>query len=422
VFQQRFGTSNTLRLSGYAGNRKVEQFLAIPPSAEASPTHAGADVVLDSDYRGADLRWSWQGEIAGRAAEFTIGSNYDEQVQLRQGYTNFVGTTLGVRGVLRRDETGTFSNGDGFAQLWWAFAPRWSALAGVRYSRVDVRSRDRYIVGANPDDSGNRRYSNTTPVAGVMFHPVEPLRLYISAGRGFETPTFNELSYRADGGAGLAFDLRPATSNNYEFGARWRGAGGFSLDAALFRADSRNELAVARNTGGRSSYRNVGGARRQGFELSTGIALAHDLKAELAYTWLDAYFRSDYLICNVPGCTVPNATVPAGSPIPGVPAHMGQFTLGYSPGDWSSSIELAGMSGLTTNDLGTVRSPGFLLVNAEIGRNIELDYGTLRLFARGDNLFDRKYVGSVIVNEGNGRYFESGLDRTGMIGVQWQWR
>ena len=32
-------------------------------------------------------------------------------------------------------------------------------------------------------------------------------RLYASAGRGFETPTFNELGYRADGGAGLALDL-----------------------------------------------------------------------------------------------------------------------------------------------------------------------------------------------------------------------
>lgn len=28
------------------------------------------------------------------------------------------------------------------------------------------------------------------------------------------------------------------------------------------------------------------------------------------------------------------------------------------------------------------------------------------MFSRVDNVFDRRYVGSVIVNEGNGRYFE----------------
>ena len=58
---------------------------------------------------------------------------------------------------------------------------------------------------------------------------------------------------------------------------------------------------MARNTGGRSSYRNVAAARRQGFEGGARIPLAHDLKLEMAYTWLDATYRSSYLICVVPG-------------------------------------------------------------------------------------------------------------------------
>src|SRR5690606_36065794 len=100
--------------------------------------------------------------------------------------------------------------------------------------------------------------------AGLMFAPNDRTRVYLSAGRGFETPTFNELSYRADGGAGLAFDLRPAISDNLELGFKWRRSGGGLLEAALFRADTDNELAVARNVGGRSSFSNVGSARREG--------------------------------------------------------------------------------------------------------------------------------------------------------------
>jgi iron complex outermembrane recepter protein len=34
-----------------------------------------------------------------------------------------------------------------------------------------------------------------------------------------------------------------------------------------------------------------------------------------------------------------------------------------------------------------------------------------------DNLADRNYVGSVIVNEGNGRYFEPAPGRTFLLGA-----
>ena len=38
-------------------------------------------------------------------------------------------------------------------------------------------------------------------------------------------------------------------------------------------------------------------------------------------------------------------------------------------------------------------------------------------FVRSDNLFNRRYAGSVIVNEGNGRYFEPAPGRTWLGGV-----
>ena len=35
---------------------------------------------------------------------------------------------------------------------------------------------------------------------------------------------------------------------------------------------------------------------------------------------------------------------------------------------------------------------------------------------RGDNRADRRYAGSVIVNEGNARYFEPAAGRTWLVG------
>ena len=73
------------------------------------------------------------------------------------------------------------------------------------------------------------------------------------------------------------------------------------------------------------------------------------------------------------------------------------------------------------NDLGTDAAPSYFVAAADVGYGFDVASGQLRTFARIDNLFDRKYAGSVIVNDANGRYFEPAPDRTLMLGVQWQW-
>lgn len=424
VFEQALGEAHTLRLMGYAGQREVEQFLSVPVGAQANPLSSGGVIDLDNDYAGLDLRWSWQGQLAGRPFELTVGANADRQRQHRRGYENFAGAgedlQLGVRGRPRRDERNQASNRDGFVQGWWRLAPRWSMLAGFRHSEVRFRSRDHYVTAGNPDDSGRVGYRQTTPVAGVAFSPGERLRLYLSAGRGFETPTFNEIGYRADGGAGLAFDLRPAVGDNLELGMKWRDGAGAHWEAALFRADTDDELAVARNVGGRSSYRNVGQARRQGLEATWSRPLGERWDLRLAYTWLDAEFRSDYLICTGAGCTVPATRVAAGSRIPGVARQQAYGRLQWDGGPWLATLEATATGDVVVDDLGRASAPGHLLIHLEWSREWRWNGGLLRGFARIDNLFDRGYIGSVIVNEGNGRYFEPGPGRGLLLGAQWR--
>ena len=45
----------------------------------------------------------------------------------------------------------------------------------------------------------------------------------------------------------------------------------------------------------------------------------------------------------------------------------------------------------------------------------------LQAFARIDNALDRFHIGSVIVNEGNGRFYEPGAGRTFTVGARWHW-
>ncbi|HBK45207.1 MAG TPA: TonB-dependent receptor, partial [Xanthomonadaceae bacterium] len=186
VFTQQ-SDRQTLRLMAYAGRREVEQFLAVPVATQANPLHSGGVIDLDSDYGGADARWAWHGDLLGRPLELTVGANADRQRQHRTGYENFVGDALGVKGALRRDQRDRVENVDQFAQAWWQWSERWSALVGVRRSEVRFRSDDRYVTARNPDDSGRRDYAATTPVAGLVLRASDDLRVYVSAGRGFET-------------------------------------------------------------------------------------------------------------------------------------------------------------------------------------------------------------------------------------------
>ncbi len=419
--EQPLRGGHALEAMAYAGQRGIEQFLALPVAAQANPLNAGGVIDLDNDYGGVDLRWTWRGALGGRAFEVTAGGNADRQRQHRRGYENFVGGALGVRGALRRDERNRVDNLDRYAQAWWQFAERWSLLAGARRSELRFRSHDGYVTAANPDDSGRVEYSSTAPVLGLTFAPHGDWRLYLSAGRGFETPTFNELGYRADGGAGLAFDLRAAASRNVELGAKWRNARGAQVEAALFRADTDDELAVARNVGGRSSFRNVGRARREGAEVSASLPLAQDWALALAWTWLDARFRDGFPICTAAGCTAPSVQVPAGTAIPGTARQQAFARVQWRPRGWTFALEAQGMGAVGVNDTGSERAPGHVVAHLEAARTWRTARGSLRAFARVDNLLDRDHIGSVIVNEGNGRYYEPGPGRGWLLGLRWHW-
>ncbi|WP_092409940.1 TonB-dependent receptor family protein [Dokdonella immobilis] len=418
IWEQTLSAHQDWRLLAYAGRREVTQFLAIPVGAQASPGSGGGVVDLDGDYRGADLRWSWR----SAPFELTIGTSIEDFDQQRRGYENFFGDLLGVRGVMRRDETDRVRSVDQYAQLQWTPAEAWSLFVGGRRSTLAFTVADRYVGTGNPDDSGRRDYTATTPVAGLIVRPHDDLRLYANWGEGFETPTLAELGYRSDGGAGLNFELRPARSHSSELGAKLRLAPALEANVALFRADTDDEIAVATNAGGRSTYRNVARARRQGAEASVQAQWSGAWRLQLAATWLDARFRSPFLACAGTPCTTPSVPVASGSRLPGVPrlSVHAQLVHGDDTGwRWRARFEHVG--DVPVNDIASQSAAAYDVFGLDLGYGLALANGKLRAFADLDNLFDRRYAGSVIVNDGNGRYYEPAAGRSLTVGLQWQW-
>ena len=406
IYERRVDEANTLRVLAYTGHRNTLQFQSIPTGPQANPLHPGGVIALSSTYRGTDLRWTTRGAFADRPFTLVAGLAYDELDQHRFGYQNFVGAppnqTLGVQGALRRDEIDTAANFDQYLQGTLQLAPAWSITAGLRHSRVRFDSADRYIAGPNGDDSGATRYSATVPVLGVLYALNERVHLYATAGRGFETPTFNELAYRPDGTTGLNFALQPARSDNAEVGVKTRTDLG-EMTAALFETRTHDEIVTLTNSGGRATFQNAGSTRRSGAEVAWSATWAEYLRAQAAATWLDATYREGER---------------DGKRIPGVARSALYAALAWAPPQgWRGGIDLRRLSRVVVDDANSDAAPGYFIAGANVGYVARFGAWQLTGFARGDNLFDRKYAGSVIVNEGNQRFFEPAPGRTWLVGV-----
>ena len=431
VRQEQLGTIYENELSGtddlmgtvYSGHRATTQFQAIPESTERAAASPGGVIVLSRDFWGMDLHVRDHRDLAGGPLVVTAGVSYDDLEEARQGYLNFDGNVLGVEGVLRRDEANHVYDADEYLQAQWDPGTRWRVLAGVRNSVVDVSDHDHLPLLTGPPESGVR-YTATDPVGGITFRAAQRTNLYVSYGRGFETPTLDQLAYRSTNAAltGLNLGLEPARSNNVEAGVKSAGEG-WRADAAAFYIQTRDELAVQANASGRSVYENIGATKRRGLELGVDALWPHGFSARLAYTYLHAVVAQSYLTCFTAPCKsaeIPSGTaasIPAGNHLPAVPANAlyAGLTWADAPHGFSVTLETVGRAQIYTDDRNDAAAPGYWVANLRAGLVQESHGWRFSEFARIDNLADRRYVGTVIVNETNGRYFEPAPGRTAYV-------
>jgi iron complex outermembrane recepter protein len=427
VYDNKLSAADDFIASVYTGHRATTQFQAIPQATQqAAPLYPGGVIDLDRAYWGADVHVADQRTVGGTPLLLIAGVNYDDLAEARKGYLNYIGSQVGVQGALRRNEANHVYDFDQYLQAQWDPAERWRLIAGVRNSLVEVSSHGHLAVLDDADSSV--RYSAVNPVAGVTYRASSAINIYGSYGKGFETPTLNDLAYRSVDGSlsGLNFGLKPAHSDNYEAGIK---AGNESLRAnlAAFYIKTTDELAVLQNSGGRTVNQNISETTRRGLELGLDAAWTDGFSARVAYTYIKAVVAQPYFTCVAAPCNpLSNPTGPP--PANFLPVAAGAFlpavarnslyvgvSWNYAPLGFSSTLEAMSRSKIYADDRNSDAAAGYWVANWRAGFQQDTRHWHFSEFARLDNLANRAYVGSVIVNETNSRFFEPAPGRTAYL-------
>ena len=429
VYEDTHSYNDDISASTYTGHRATTQFQAIPVATQGAPLSPGGIIDLDRAYWGVDLHATDHRELAGMPFQITAGVNYDDLAETRKGFLNFIGTVTGVQGYLRRNEANNVYDFDQYLQAQWDPGARWRLIGGVRNNSVEVTSHGHIAIIDGADSSV--RYSAVNPVAGVTFRATSWANIYGSYGKGFETPTLNDLAYRSVDGSlpGLNLGLQPARSNNFEAGIK-AGNEFVRANLALFYIKTENELSVLQNASGRTVNQNIGETKRRGLELGADANWAGGFSTprhSLHPISTRSGFAQPYFTCTGPPCNPlanPSGPPPAnfvqvaaGSLLPAVPRnslYLG-LTWEFVPLGFSTTLETVGRSAIYADDRNTAAAPGYWVANIRAGFKQETRHWRFSEYARIDNFANRAYVGSVIVNETNSRFFEPAPGRTAYL-------
>ncbi|HEX6828900.1 MAG TPA: TonB-dependent receptor [Burkholderiales bacterium] len=469
VYEQNLTPRDTLRVMGYLGVRSNEQFLSIPlnGTSQGAVKAAGAVSSFDRDLFGGSAWWTRRTELAGTPLTFTAGADYENAKEDRTGYLNNFGAiaqVANVLGALKRNEENTTYTWGVFAQGEWQFAPAWSLSAGLRYTKANFESDDRFIctdtinttgtplgtcsgsftgndggpftprpvtaaaASQNPDDSGSVGYDAWTPVLGLLYRLSATTTLYANVGKSFETPTLAELAFRSDGGAGLNFSLQASTSWQYELGAKMFLGADTRMNAALFYIDTKDEVVTATNSGGRSTFQNAPGTRRSGAELSLDSRFGRGFSGYLAATYLNAEFTDSFVTCIALPCNAANpansALVNSGNAIPNIPNYTvyGQLSWAYAPVGFSAGLEGWWQGKMYADDRNTATAGSYWIASLSAGFAQNLGGLSLSEFVRVNNLFDREYIAALAVNNTNGQFYYPAADRNYLVGITASYR
>lgn len=254
----------------------------------------------------------------------------------------------------------------------------------ARYESIDVE-RINQLDGSR----GETSITAFTPGLGATWNPSPGLTVFTSLHEGFAPPRVEDLV----GTAGTVTEVDAEESTNFELGLRREVADKWSVQAAYFRTDFNNLIAVGSIAGGGTPL-SQGKALFEGVELNANGQLGNGFSARAAYTWLPTAEQTEAFRNVATGALVGVQ----GNRQPYAPRHTLTAGLGYKQGKLNGEIEAQHVGKQFSDFANTVEGSAdgqrgeidaYTVWNLAL--NYQIDQRTTG-FVSAKNLFDKTYI------------------------------
>ena len=383
---------------------------------DAEATNDAADI--DQNGYGGGVQLVLTSRPAGLKNQLTVGATGDA-ANARFTQTSQDAEFTASRNTVGVDDFTLQTDADTRTRYYGAFIEDtfnlnsfWTLTASGRYNSARIRIADR--TGEAPLLNGANSFSRFNPAVGVNFNPTQNLTAYASYNEGVRAPTAIELTCAdPDAPCKLPNDfladppLHEVISKTVEIGARGVSGKIVRWSAAVYRTGLQNDIEFISSGAGATNagyFANVGNTRRQGVELGLETRLK-PVTLAVRYTFLDATFQSSFQESSPSNSSADEAgviQVARGNRIPGNPRHVLKIRA-----DWEVMAQLFVGANLLTSAGSYARGdednqdvkgqlPGYTLLNLD-GRFLVSK--RCEVFARVNNLFDRRYANFGVVGQ-----------------------
>ena len=400
---------NEFDVSVFGLLRDLENPLAAPPPGAFVP-NVGTYVRIDRAVGGARVSGTRRLGDAPAAPRVSVGADLQRMRDDRQNFRAVAGAPTDSVLIDQREKITEFGP---FAQAQWA--PREEALlnAGLRYDWVRFDVTDRHLSDG-VDNSGARTTDALSGHVGASWSFGGRLVPYVNISTSFETPTTTELVNQPNSTGGFNTGLKPQRAVNYEIGARGQPTPRVRYSVALFLGRLTDAIVQQQEVGGRAFFVNAGRTHNDGAEAGLSVTPVDGLTLNGAYTY-SHYRFTDYV--DAAG----NSLV--GNRLPGVPDHFWRFGVrGALPYGFYADADHTLTSSVASDDANTgslfADSWGAGVTNLRLGWDGDVGVMSFAPFVGVNNLWDRRYVGSVTINGVGGRVFEPAPRRVIYFGTE----
>lgn len=376
-------------------------------------------IVINREFTGAAASLTSRAEIVNIPVKFTAGVELDYVKDKRLGYTNNSGT----KGTLNRQEDNLADSFGTYIQSEWYLSPKYTGLLGLRFTSVRLEVKDQFLSDTSGNGSGSKTYQGISPIGGLTYHLNPNTNLYAQIGTGFETPTLNEVIYTPNGSSSsinqFYSGISAARSLQSEIGMKWRDANQAKIDVAFFHAKTKNDIVPYYLSTSGSTFQNAD-TEKTGFELSGLKVLPLNFAIRGAYTLISAKYDQN--------TSVSSGAVNSGNKIPGIAENQLYMDLSWRSIDWlakpkvtytEAGIDYKSVGKMYADSRNLNVANSYKLWGARLSHNIKNGAHTLTMFGRVDNISNKVYASSVVVDQQYGNYYEPGMPRNWILGVKY---